>query len=226
MTTSPTPELDPELARRIRLVRRDLGDLLFHFTRGDEPVIKKVSNFRLNTATTAANRLSSILRQGALRGSSHWTYGLNTICFTEAPIQEFNAIFELASIASERKLRPRYEPYGVAVSKSWLYARGGRPVIYEAPSQLENFPPSLLYRFCPYDPLKNIDFTWEREWRIQADLLTLEPVHTLVIVPTAAEAFEIVQLHANPSADLDATGTPTGTLHTPTWLAVSLDMFT
>ena len=170
MTTAPTPELHPELSRRIRLVRRDLGDLLFHFTRGDEPVVKKVGNVRLNTATTAANRLTSILRQGALRGSSHWTYGLNTICFTEAPIQEFNAIFELASIASERKLRPRYEPYGVAVSKSWLYARGGRPVIYEAPSQLENFstvaPLSLLpIRSAKEYRLLTINIAQPRPWR-------------------------------------------------------------
>jgi hypothetical protein len=224
-SASPTPPLDPELARRIRLVRRDLGDLLFHFTRGDPPVIQEVGNVRLNVSTTAGNRLTSILRQGALRGSSTWTYGLDTVCFTEAPIQEFNAIFELNSIASENRLRPRYEPYGVAVTKAWLYSLGGRPVIYDSPTALEGFPRPLLYRFCPYDPTSGIDFTWEREWRVQTRLLQLEPAHTLVIVPTAAEAFEIVQMHANPSADLDATGSSMGTSYAPTWLAVSLDMF-
>lgn len=36
-----TPELSEELAKRIRLVRRDVGDMLFHFTRSIEP--KKVT---------------------------------------------------------------------------------------------------------------------------------------------------------------------------------------
>jgi hypothetical protein len=33
MTEHIAPELDPELLKRINIVRRDLGNLLFHFTR-------------------------------------------------------------------------------------------------------------------------------------------------------------------------------------------------
>ena len=133
MPPNPSPDLSPELAERIRLVRRDMGDLLFHFTRGAEPEWEEILGQRMNVAETASNVLTKILRQGALRGSSKWTYGIDTVCFTEAPIQEFNSIFALASIASERHLRPRYEPYGIAVSKTWLFAQGGRPVIYDHP---------------------------------------------------------------------------------------------
>lgn len=38
MATDPTPELSSELAWRNRLVSRDMGELLFNFTRGEETV--------------------------------------------------------------------------------------------------------------------------------------------------------------------------------------------
>ena len=223
MPTAPTPPLSPELAKRIRLVRRDMGDLLFHFTRGAEPIWKDVHGHRFNTAETASHVLNKILRTG-LRGSSSWTYGIDTVCFTEAPISEFNAIFALNSIANEAHLRPRYEPYGVAVSKSWLFANGGRQVIYDHPDSREAYPADLMFRYCPYDPSAGIDYTWEREWRIRTSSLQLEPKQTIVIVPTAEEAFEFVYEYADQEADIDASGSAVGSYHRPKWLAVSLDM--
>lgn len=225
MTSQPTPDLSPELAKRIRLVRRDMSDLLFHFTRGKEPIWHELRGYRFNSSDTASNILTKILREGFLRGSSEWTYGKNTICFTEAPIQEFNSIFSLASIASEKHLRPRYEPYGVAVNKRWLFSQGGRPVIYDHPDSETKYPDDLLYRFCPYDLENSVDYTWEREWRIETKELRLDPKHTIVIVPTSTEAFDIVYENSNPEADIDDDGLATGVIHTPTWLAVSLDLF-
>lgn len=55
--------------------------------------------------------------------------------------------------------------------------------------------------------------------------LRLDSKHTLVIVPTSAEAFEIVYENSNLEADVDSDGVSMGVFHTPTWLAVSLDMF-
>jgi hypothetical protein len=113
----------------------------------------------------------------------------------------------------------------VAVSKAWLYQQGGRPVIYDHPDRLAQFPESLKYRFCPYDPRDAIDFTWEREWRIASKSLKLDPNHTLVIVPTSAEAFEFVYQHASEEPEIDGSGSTFGSYHHPKWLAVSLDMF-
>ena len=224
MSSPPTPPLSPELAARIRLVRRDIGELLFHFTRGAEPAWKEIHGHRFNTAETASHVLSKILSTG-LRGSSGWTYGINTVCFTEAPISEFNAIFALNSVANEAHERPRYEPYGVAVSKSWLFSKGGRPVIYDHPDAKDTYPQNVLFRFCPYDPSNGVDYTWEREWRVQTDLLQLDPKHTIVVVPTAEEAFEFVYEYASPQPDVDASGSAFGVYHQPKWLAVSLDIF-
>jgi hypothetical protein len=35
-----------------------------------------------------------------------------------------------------------------------------------------------------YDPIKEIDFTWEREWRIETNELPLHQKETTVIIPS------------------------------------------
>ncbi|MGH7429143.1 MAG: hypothetical protein ACREJ4_12440, partial [Candidatus Methylomirabilaceae bacterium] len=146
------------------------------------------------------------------------------------PIQEFSAVFSLVELAASKKERPRYEPYGIAVSKARLFAQGGRPVIYDYPDARDTLPESHRYRFVPYDPLNGIYFTWERKWRIKTDALPLDPKHTLVIVPTADEAFDIVYEFADVEPDYDVEGSygpayVAGSYHVPRWLAVSLDLF-
>ena len=160
-----------------------------------------------------------------LKGTSGWSYGHNCFCFTEAPITEFNSIFSLVDIATSASERPRYEPYGIGVSKKWLFAQGGRPVIYDHPTILSLLPVEQQYRFVPYDPMNNIDFTWEREWRIKADHLKLDPNETLVVVPSSDEAFDLVYEFADIEADYDNEPVPSGFYHKPKWLAVSLDIF-
>jgi len=223
-----TPEISGALFSRIKLVRRDLGNLLFHFTRtpNERFITIKLSNEGTITMTSSAySVLRKIIHEGKLIGTSEWTYGHNCICFTEAPIQELNSIFSLVEIASSKEERPRYEPYGIAVSKKWLFSKGGRPVIYDHPEFLKEFPENMKYRFVPYDPENGIDYTWEREWRIKADFIQLDPNETLVIVPTSEEAFDIVYEFANIEADFDEDGSPMGIYHVPKWLAVSLDIF-
>jgi len=121
--------------------------------------------------------------------------------------------------------RPRYEPYGIAIPKDFLFSRGGRPVIYDHPSSIDEFPASQRYRFVPHDPEQGIDFTWEREWRIRTEEFILDPSQTLIVVPTSEEAFEVVYQFANVEADYDDAGSPVGAYHEPKWLAVSLDLF-
>jgi hypothetical protein len=193
------PETSKDLFQRIRLVRRDIGDLLFHFTR--TPEAKTISwgtlgGGEVTMSSSAYAVLCKILSEGRLLGTSTWTYGYTCVCFTEAPIAEFNSIFALVDIAASKCERPRYEPYGVAVSKTWLFQQGGRPVIYDQPDVLDNLSEDQRYRFVPYDPGQGIDFTWEREWRIRNDALRLDPKHTLVVVPTADEAFKLARSYA------------------------------
>lgn len=207
------PSQSPELQKRIRLVRRDIGSMLFHFTR--------------STKQNGAGRvLDKILSEGKLKGTTQWSAGTPCVCFTEAPIQEFNSVFALNEIAANDSERPRYEPYGVAVSKKWLFGQGGRPVIYD--SSGDWLPNDERYRWVKYDPINGDDSTWEREWRIKTEGLALDPKHTLVIVPTSDEAFNLSYDNAVEEADIS--GGPdgieyNGMYHVPKWLAVSLDLF-
>ena len=227
------PEISRVLLERIKLVRRDVGNLLFHFTRAPKEKFISVQLHHggtLSMSSSASAVLRKILYEGKLLGTSTWTYGEKCVCFTEAPIQEFNSIFSLVEIASSQQERPRYEPYGIAVSKKWFFKKGGLPVIYDHPDAFNDFPKELKYRFVPYDPEQGIDFTWEREWRIKADYLELDPKETLVVVPTSDEAFEIVYEFAELEADWDVEGSSgegyiSGVYHEPKWLAVSLDLF-
>ena len=224
------PEISKGLADRIRLVRRDVGELLFHFTRTPEEAAVSwgtPGGGQMTTLSSAFNVLKKILYEGKLDGTSTWTHGQKCVCLTEAPITEFNSVFALVAIAASKQERPRYEPYGVAVSKRWLFEKGGRPVIYDRPNMLVNLPKEHQYRFVPYDPAEGVDFTWEREWRIRTDALRLDPRQTLVIVPTADEAFQLVYEFAEIRPDWDVAegeGYISGFCHEPRWLAVSLDI--
>ena len=221
------PELPEALARRIRLVRRDMGGLLFHFTRTPASPLRYTlpDGTDVASSASASSVLWKILREGTLLGTGTWTDGEECICFTEAPIHEFNSVFSLVELAASEEERPRYEPYGVAVPKEWLFRQGGRPVIYDHPDAAGGFRPEQRYRFVPYDPAAGIDFTWEREWRVRGRALRLDPRNALVVVPSAEEAFELVYGFSELVPEYDDQPFPTGAYHDPRWLAVSLDLF-
>src|SRR5687768_13062509 len=119
-----------ELLRRIQLLRRDLGNLLFHFTRASHAYTQQM---RVRTSpATAMTVLQNILVERRFVGSSAYIRGGHRcICFTEAPIGEVVSLFRLSELAAQGGLRPKYEPFGVAVTKEWLFTKGGRPVIYQ-----------------------------------------------------------------------------------------------
>ncbi len=213
------------LIRGMNLVRRDLGSLLFHWTRSQ---FRRESESIIDSSWVkepAGNILFKILREGFLKGSSGFIRGNHQcVCFTEAPISEVAALFKLASYMREND-RPRYEPYGIAVRKEWLFSQGGRPVIYQSDAEYENLSEELKWRHARYEPNNGIDFTWEREWRIRTSSLTLDPKHTLVVVPTVDEAFCIMYENSVLEAiDWDESS-PSGVYHKPRWLSVSLDFF-
>ena len=211
---------DSKLLKRIRVARRDLGNLLFHFTRD------RYASGQTKPEATASQVLREILRDGYLRGSTNLIKGSHKcICFTEAPISEIAALFQLASIAADESERPKYEPYGIAVTKERLFNFGGRHVIYEPDSEYEKLPGEFRYRHVRYEPNESIDFTWEREWRVKADQLPLNPKQTLVVVPTSQEAFDLMFEMARWEAEFDEFGSPEIGCPELKWLVVSLDFF-
>jgi hypothetical protein len=162
------------------MIRGDLSSRLIHLTRPTD---------QLDVGAVFAN----IVREGQLRGSRNDVAGrFSCVCFTEAPLTA------LAQVMAANPTSMRYQPFGVMVTKDWLYAKGGRPVIYGEPAEFKDLPDTMKYRYVRYE-LGKVDWTWEREWRIQTNALVLDPAQTTLIVPrrSIAQAYHATEAEQN-----------------------------
>jgi hypothetical protein len=165
---------------QLRERRHDISDWLFHFTKGSSDDISR-------------DNLRSILTNGLRQGASG-------MCFTEAPILSYVGMFDIFY----QHDRPMYSRFGLAVRKEWLFARGGRPVIYLPADQKHLLGVELHWLFQEYHP-RSQQWAWLREWRCPQPELTLNRDDVLVIVPTEqdAEYLSLVDIDVDLEADVD-----------------------
>jgi hypothetical protein len=161
--------------------RPDISSHLIHFTSA-------------NNDEDAFKRLQKIIRDKKLLSTGNKITGkYRCVCFSEAPLRS----------VSEGLLNDegysRYSHFGVTVSKQWLFAQGGRPVIYQPASEYKCLPESHRWRHMTYELRINqfawCDFTWEREWRIQCDELAFDPMSAQIIVRDSTWADRLCQEH-------------------------------
>lgn len=149
------------------MIRIDISSKLIHLTRTVDGV-------------PAEQRFQSILAEGILKGSSRDVRGcFKVVAFTEAPVGMLASV-----LANAGALNMRYAPLGVMVDKIWLYKRGGRPVIYQPNGEFDDLPESKKHLHVRYEPDREIDYSWEREWRIKTDALELDHESTTIIAPS------------------------------------------
>lgn len=159
--------------------RSDISDKLIHFTCGA-------------SWDDGYARLCSIVEQGRLNGGNgHIRGGFTCVCFTEAPLPA------LQQGLVNSKDFSRYVPFGLVFDKPWVFARGGRPVIYQADSEFEALPEAIRWRHVRYEPGADppIDFTWEREWRLRADFLDFDPGSCALVMPDSEWAQRMIAAH-------------------------------
>src|SRR5689334_19152520 len=101
------------------MARIDLSDHLIHWMRGGS------ERDAMNTLHKICSEQRLIGGNGAIKGA------YNCVCFTEAP----EALFH--------KVVGRYRPFGIRVSKKWLFAQGGRPVIYQSAGEFDQLPEEI-----------------------------------------------------------------------------------
>ncbi|KGP01108.1 hypothetical protein JT27_15025 [Alcaligenes faecalis] len=115
-----------------------------------------------------------VIEENLLAGTGMIKGGYKCVCFTESPINAFH------------KIKGKYKPFGFAFTKSLMYSLGARPVIYQNELEYFDLPESLQWRHVRFDlvgpPI--VDFTWEREWRLLADLVKLNPQDVRIILPS------------------------------------------
>jgi hypothetical protein len=80
--------------------------------------------------------------------------------------------------------------------KKWIFKKGGRPVIYQSDGEFQELPDRMKWRHARYEPHGNppIDFTWEREWRINSEL-EFGPDTGAIVVPDVKWVERLVQEH-------------------------------
>jgi hypothetical protein len=160
--------------------RLDISPNLIHFT-------SDVSD------EAAFQRLQKIVREKTLLGTGRLIKGgFSCVCFSEAPLTS------LSDGLLNEHYYSRYSPFGIMVAKKWLFAQGGRPVIYQANSEYDALPESHRWRHMLFEIRENFafaDFTWEREWRIPCERLEFSPADATLVVPDAAWAARLVQEH-------------------------------
>lgn len=148
--------------------REDISDYVFHFTKQHE----------------AKDTLETIINERKIRDIK----GSGYICFTEAPITMLPSMFRLF----KRWYDPMYAPFGVGIKKDLFYKMGGRQVIYGETAEKESLKSiGWDWRFVKLEPGIE-DFSWLREWRIQAFEISLTYDNCIIVAETDKDEEEIV----------------------------------
>lgn len=138
--------------------------------------------------------LRTIVAERCLRGHDHAArHASRFVSFVEAPVKQLRDVFRWTSEHDARR-----QPFGVLLGKDYLYALGGRPVIYQSATEYGQLPESMRYQHVEYDPLADppIDVTWQREWRLRADVLPLEPERCCIVVASEQDRIALLNEHA------------------------------
>ena len=162
--------------------RPDLSPFLIHLTkRTDE--------------NSAFENLIEILKTGKIKGSTTATgyVQVNTpaACFMDVPLGSLKYVLNKAQTKTTSGF-PRYEPYGVLISKSWAYDAGARPVLYLSKDEQKfhlKVPPDELWRVVRFEGVSDSTIGWlhEREWRAKGNF-KLPPSMLAVLVKSPTEA--------------------------------------
>jgi hypothetical protein len=162
--------------------RVDISPDLVHFTSGENQ-------------EDAFRGLQKIIAERTLIAGRQYIKGnYACVCFSEAPL----AI--LAGGLVNEEYYSRYSPFGIMVAKRWLFAQGGRPVIYESDQEYNDLPETDRWRYVLYELREDegffrVDFTWEREWRIRCDYLRFDEASAHIVVPNHKWAERLVAEH-------------------------------
>ncbi len=122
--------------------------------------------------------------------------GVRMVCFTEVSLEELPRLRSFRSHLS----RWDFEWYGICIDRTWIAARGGRPVRYGERDEWillsAEERPYFQPRFSRTRGGRIIDWSIEREWRHAGDLSLdqLPAEAALVFVPEVGEARKIAPI--------------------------------
>jgi hypothetical protein len=155
--------------------RPDLTPYLVHLTKNTER----------DDDHSAYDNLVNILRTGRIWGSDKAGYikGPNTAaCFMDVP---FASLKYVLNPRDANPRRPRYEPYGIIVTKRNAQKKGCRPVLYLSDEETKalRIPRGELWRVVKFSVKGEGWISWlhEREWRCKGDFRMPATFHAALV---------------------------------------------
>ena len=132
------------------------------------PAVAMLTHFtRAARTDSALDNLVTILREGAVRGSTRMVRGGQpVVCLFDVALSDLRILLS-------RRNRRRYQPFGIAIDKRYAFRMGARPVIYIPWREAERLlAPGERWRVVALDLERHppVDWSFEREWRIAGDL--------------------------------------------------------
>lgn len=129
------------------------------------------------------------LEEQTIVGSSKSGYvagRFSATCFQDVPLYSLcQNTYHEQIYRNELGGKIRYSPIGLAFSKSYIYSKGGRPVIYEklevAKKLLQEDEWWRIVSFDLSNKQEIIDWTHEREWRLKGNFeFAIEKAYVLL----------------------------------------------
>lgn len=178
-------------------------EFLVHFTRGrqgtwpdqsQDHVFDEAIRLEWYALKAPLHTLQRILSTQRLIASSYLRRGsVRTVCFTAQSIRSMLEHREFQSHIG----RWDWEPYGIAIRRSWLVDRGARPVRYLPGDVLSSLPieEQAFGQPFPKDD-RHRDWSIEREWRVKDDirLCQIPADQAVVFVQSRSEAMILSSL--------------------------------
>ncbi|GGL29280.1 DUF2971 domain-containing protein [Caulobacter rhizosphaerae] len=176
--------------------RPDMTPYLVHLTKHSKP----------DDDYSAFDNLVSILKSGRImrstpkKGFIKGAHGAS--CFMDVPFASMKYVLTPDNTDPQK---PRYQPYGIAITKKFAYGAGCRPVLYLSNEELKALavPPGQLWRVVRFevDPVKGwISWLHEREWRCKGDFELPTGIQA-AFVRTSKEAERLTKMVAKAPGD-------------------------
>jgi hypothetical protein len=178
-----------------------------------------MSNWLIHCTSSFAT-LKKILNDKSLKGSNENILGgFHCVCFSEAPLSKITSLISFSeAFGNTIGDVIRYAPFGIAIKKEWLFSNGGRPVIYQPENQYQLLSEHHRYLHVNYDPLQDVDTTWEREWRILTKKLELDEANVTIFVSNRKYAKKLIEEFYASISDKKSEG-----MHVFPWHLISLE---
>lgn len=186
--------------------REDLSDYLWHFCREDR---KPESTIR------------KILSETKILSSFDFATKANVVCLTEMPLEQ---VKKQLPVLRENEYT-RFSSYGIGFPRELIFGNGGLPVIYQTRQHLKDLAENIRWRHVDLSltPKRELDYTWQREWRMLGDFDFCEYTEQAIVVVPDEGAFEgeIYDIEMDGDyIDGEAVSFPAYVRH---WKSISLD---